>query len=125
MNGEVVRGTPFTPDFGSDDSKNRKYGREYLSLFQATNQTWANNAEFTQGLWDYRDGFTLFGFNLSTSGYNICTDKVIEAHQHGSIRLGLGFAQDLSEPHTLIVFAEYNASLEINKTRDVLIDYTP
>ena len=125
MNGEVVNGTPFTPDFGSGNSKNRKYGREYLSLFQATNQTWANNAGFAQGLWDYRDGFTLFGFNLSTSGYNICSDKVIEAHRHGSIRLELGFAEDLPEPHTLIVFAEYNASLEINKTRDVLIDYTP
>lgn len=95
-NGEIVNSTPYQPDFGSDTHKANKYGREYLlSLFQTTNQMWSNNSGFSMGLFDYKEGFTLFGFNLSPSGYSSCTDSVIEGHKHGTVRIDIGFAKDL------------------------------
>ena len=69
---------------------------------------------------EYEKGFTLFAYDLSP-------DLTEEGHfnliKEGSIRVELKFAQALANTINIIAYAEFESVIEINREKQVLIDY--
>ena len=68
---------------------------------------------------EYDKGYTLYGFNLATDH-----DQVFEVSKLDNVRIDLKF--DVAFAHTVnvIVYAEYENVIQIDSTRNVLLDYS-
>ena len=113
--GKQVPTKPLKPDF-----ENGLYARSYASLFSATglmNTDQGNNISSS----DYAKGYTLFGFDLSS-------DLSHGAHFHllktGSLRLEINFKNALPATINVIVYGEFQNIIEIDKARNVIVDYS-
>ena len=69
---------------------------------------------------DYPNGYSLFGFDLSAA---LCSGPHQEPVQEGSLRVTLEFANALPNTVTVLVYAEFDNVLKINKIRNILKDY--
>ena len=113
--GKQVPTKPLKPDF-----ENGLYARSYASLFSATglmNMDQGNNISSS----DYAKGYTLFGFDLSS-------DLSHGAHFHllktGSLRLEINLKNALPATINVIVYGEFQNIIEIDKARNVIVDYS-
>ena len=115
IDGVQVPSKAYKPNFA-----NRLYDRCYVSLFESlgiTNKNVGIDISYT----DYLNGYTLFGFDLTP-------DLDHSGHFHlvkeGNVRLELNFETALPETVNLIVYAEFDNIIEIDKARNVHFDYT-
>ena len=104
------------PDFAGDC-----FICSYFGLYSQTGQYYhdtGNDISREQ----YKKGCALFAFDLTPQLNS--SDEVFELIKNGNIRLELHFAE--ATPHTLtvIVFAEHDNLLEIDRERHVAFDYT-
>lgn len=110
--GEPVRSRPFRPDMG-----NNCYAESYDSLFQ-------DKLDGEKGCiikhTDWCRGYSLFNFTLSPDAD--CDDHT-SLIRHGNLRLEIQFDTALAESIQLLVYAEFDNILKIDKDRQVLIDY--
>ena len=111
--GKEIPSKALRPDF-----PNRQYTRAFMSMFHAVNSTWG---EHTSGITldDYANGYTLFCFDLTPS-LTHC-DAAVELAKSGPLQLEVRFGTALPRPTNLIVLAEMDGSIEISKTREVLV----
>ena len=68
---------------------------------------------------EYDKGYTLYGFNLATEH-----DQVFEVSKRGSVRIYLKFDVALAHSVNVIVYAEYENVIQIDSTRNVLLDFS-
>lgn len=101
------------------DVTNGIYLDGYMSLFSATGQLSKNTGIDIQRN-EYLGGYTLFAFDLSP---DMSEDDNVNLIKSGSIRLSIQFGT--VTPHTInvITFSEHESVIEINKNRDVILDY--
>ena len=108
--------TVLTPYFGGG----RRYAEVLSLLYQATN---VHNSD--RGLVinynNYTRGYTIYGFDLTS---DMCDGAHIDPIKHGALRLEAHFGMGLTRPINVICYAEYDNMLQINRDRNVLIDYT-
>jgi hypothetical protein len=107
---------PFTPDFTRG-----LYAREYHSLFSGCGIHYSdhgNDVEYD----DYSKGFFLTCFDLTNDLSS--HSPVWNASKNGSLRIELRFEQPLTESVTVIVFAEFDNLIEIDKNRQITLDYS-
>ena len=121
VSGRSVMPRPLQPNFKKDVFKTA--ADSYFSVFQATQQEWSPRAGFSYDLKEYLMGYTLFGFDLSINGSGC--GNTVNVHKSGNLRFELEFAESLAEPVTMIIYGEYGANIEINRAKEVLVDYTP
>ena len=109
---------PFTPDFN-----NRKYMREYYGLFEAMNQIKPlTTLDITRE--EFRDGFTIFGFNFTPDLSDGCCKSGYTAPvKRGNLRIELKFSNPLIETISAIIFCEYDNLIEIQNTRVAIKDF--
>jgi hypothetical protein len=69
---------------------------------------------------EYEAGFTLFAYDLSP---DLSEENYFNLVQQGSLRLELRFAQALPNTINVIAYAEFESIIEINREKQVLIDY--
>ena len=115
INGETVMSRPFEPDFA-----NNKYLRSYLSLYQGLGKLgydWAPDITVGQ----YKNGYTLWCIDF-TKDQEAQLDR-FHLIQTGNLRIELQFAANLPNTLNCVVYAEFDNLLEINKQREVSIDY--
>ena len=115
INGETITSRPFEPDFA-----NNMYLRSYLSLYQGLGKLlddWAPDVT----LGEYKNGNTLWCIDF-TKDQEAQLDK-FHLIQTGNLRIELQFAQATAETLNSVVYAEFDNLLEINKQREVNIDY--
>ena len=106
---------PFEPDFA-----NNLYLRSYLSLYQGLGKLgddWAPDVT----LGEYKNGFTLWCIDF-TRDQEAQLDK-FHLIQTGNLRKELQIAQNTTETLNCVVYVEFDNLLEINKQREVNIDY--
>ena len=100
------------------DFENDEYMMGYFSLLQSVGM-WGSESK-NNGITptrDYKNGYTLFGFNLSPDeslGDNL--NLIKEGHLSFDLRLKTGHAESI----TIICYLEYDTILEIDKDRNVL-----
>ncbi|XP_034243508.1 uncharacterized protein F54H12.2-like [Thrips palmi] len=115
VDGHPVPSQPLTPDFG-----NGLYMESYNTLFCGTGIHWkdeGNNISYS----DYPGGNTLFCFDLSPD--LSASEPHWNLQKQGTLRLELKFSAPLAQPINCIVYAEFQNLIEIDKHRNVVVDY--
>ena len=115
VDGQQTPAKPLQPNF-----ENRIYARAFADLFISTgqfNQDEGNGLSFD----DYGRGFTLYSFDLtpdlaeSGSDFNLV--------KQGNVRLEMWFTAALTETINVVVYAEFENMIQIDRSRNVLFDY--
>ena len=94
------------------------FTREYMTLFNATNTAWQNES-CGLNMKDYSGGYTLYCFDLTPT--LTVPSAVLEVQKAGPIHLEAPFATPLQFPVNVLVYGQFDAHIEITKTREVVI----
>ncbi|GFQ65920.1 uncharacterized protein F54H12.2 [Trichonephila clavata] len=99
---------------------NNLYARSYLSLFTDLNRFHnSQNINITYG--EYSKGYTLYAIDLTP---DMAAGKThMSINRTGNIAIDIKFAVPLPETVSLIVYAEYRNTIEIDKARNVFTDF--
>lgn len=109
VDGQPVPHQPMQLDF-----ENGNYIRAYQNLFLNSEGLHLSRTEFAEG-------YTLFLFDLSP---DLCEGEHFNLIRHSNLRIELKFNKSLEKTVSLIVFAEFELLIEINKSRNVLFDFS-
>jgi hypothetical protein len=115
INGEMIETRPLKPNFIDD-----QYLRSYLTLYKGLGklgQYWAPDIT----LEEYKSGYTLWCVDF-TKDQEAQTDK-FHLIQTGNLRVEVQFAANVATTLNCVVYAVFDNMLEINKQREVSIDY--
>ena len=114
VNGESLPGQPLKLNFDRDH-----FLEGYRSLFTTTGKI--NRDEGINIKRDeYKTGYTLFGFDISPS---TCNGGHQEPIKRGTLRLELEFQQALANTITVLLYADFDNTIRIDKFRNVIKDY--
>ncbi|KAJ8048851.1 hypothetical protein HOLleu_01326 [Holothuria leucospilota] len=118
MDGEQIPYKPLKPSFTEDGDAN--YIRAYHTLFFGTDKMNQDEGNAISRK-DYPGGYTLYAFDLTpdlSSGghYNLV--------KQGNLRMEMQFEQPLPTTVNVIVYAEIDNIIEIDRARNVVFDYT-
>ena len=91
----------------------------YLSLFTGSGK-YRRDEGLDIDRQDYERGYTLFAYDLSP---DLTEEGYFNLVKEGSIRVELKFAQALPNTINVIAYAEFESIIEINREKQVLIDY--
>ena len=115
VGGRQIPSKPLKPDF----ARNR-YIRSYYSLFSGVGKN--NSDEGNQiSRADYGQGYTLFAFDLTP---DLQEDTHFEMIKDGTVKLEMHFAQALQNTISVLVYAEFDNLIEVDRARNVSFDYT-
>lgn len=114
VDGRSVTGKPLSLDFAKNKFM-RAFFETKLSL-GLVNRDADNDISYT----DFKNGYTLFGFDLSPS---LLDGEQFEMVKSGTLCLELRFAQALDQPLQVIVYGELDSVLEIDRSRQILTDF--
>lgn len=115
INGALVGGAPFKPDYAENKSV-----RPFLFSFFG-NSLYLGDDGWCVGRKDYPSGFCLYSYDTSVDMG--ASESYMGVQRQGSLRLDLGFAKALPSVVNLIVLFEVADVLEIDRNRNVLIQY--
>ncbi|KAK3908157.1 hypothetical protein KUF71_018670 [Frankliniella fusca] len=116
VDGQAVPSHPLTPDFSKD-----LYMECYNTLFSGTGIHWKDEGNGIS--WsDYPKGNTLFVFDLSPD--LSASEPHWNLQRQGTMCLDLRFAAPLPQPINCVVYAEFQNLIEIDKDRNVIVDYS-
>lgn len=116
VDSKQIPSQPLTPDFSRG-----AYVEAYQTLFSGSGIHW-NDKGNEISYEEYGKGYTFFCFD--------CTPD-LSAHQNhwnlqrqGCVRLEIRFKNALKEPVNCIVYSEFSNLIEIDKSRNVVVDYS-
>lgn len=116
VDGQQVPAKPLQPDFD-----NKQYIMAYHTLYSGTGihfKDEGNNISREE----YPDGYFLLAFDLtpdlSASSDHWCLQR------NGSLRVDIRFNTSLTETIDCILYAEFDNLLEIDRNRNVIVDYS-
>ena len=116
LDGKQVPSKPLQPDFA-----NGQYVRSFFNLMVATglaNQDTGSNIDRE----DFARGFGLYSVDLTPSLLD--DSQLFELVKSGALRMELKFTQPLQRSVTVVVWAEMDSVIEIDRTRQVLTDFS-
>ena len=116
LDGKAVPASPLTPQYGDHLSI-----RAYYGLMSAVGMVNKDQGNFLERR-DHALGNTLYAFDLTPSLLDDC--NVFELVKTAALRLELKFAEGLPEPVTVILYGEQDSVVEIDRTRQVLTDFS-
>ena len=115
VDGKQVPSKPLTPDFA-----NGLCTRSYALLFTGTGYM-GHDRRNQISCEEYAKGFTLFAFDLSA---DLDDGGHFQLVKQGNLRLELHFETALPETINVIVYAEFDNVIEVDKARNVLFNYS-
>src|SRR5205823_506170 len=115
--GEQYPQKAYQPDFA-----NKKFMREFMGLFEATNKNEVHsNIDISRS--DFCSGYTLLGFNFAS---DLSEGAWIGGHlsqvKRGTLRIEIRFSQPLPETINFLVFCEFDSVIEIDNNRNIAQD---
>ena len=114
VDGESLPGKPISVDF-----TNNLYMEGYKSLFDIAGTFGTDDGSDITRM-DYKNGYALFGFDISQS---LCKGGHQEPKRRGTLKIDLEFQQALTKTATVIVYAQFENTISIDKFRNVIKDY--
>ena len=115
LDGQQIPTKALKPDF-----VNKNYARSYLSLFMGTGSAWKDTGNSIT--YDaYGDGYTMFCFDLSPS---LTDGDMVEPLKTGSLRLEINMKEPLENSIHIILYAQMDSCIEIDRSRQVMVDST-
>ena len=116
INGQSICSKPFEPDFVNLD-----FTRSYLSIFQGMGKM-ADDYTPDISLNDYGNGYALWMLDFTASQDGWEPDK-FHLIKTGNMRVELQFKEALPNTINVVVYAEFDNILEINRQREVAVDF--
>ena len=114
VDGRQVPAKPLQPNFETGH-----YIRSYVNLFSATGKHAQDEGnELTRD--DFGNGYTFFGFDLTPDA---CDGSCLHLVQKSNLRIEIHFAEALAQTVNVIVYAEFEAVLEIDKGRNIIYNH--
>lgn len=101
------------------DFESGQYLEGYRSLFCSTGKINRDEGLFLTRK-EFSQGYSLFGFDLSPS---LCNGAHQEPIKEGNVRVALQFSKALPNTITVLIYADFDNSIQINKARGVIKDY--
>lgn len=117
VDGAQIPSKPLQPDF----TKNYLYVDAFQTLFSGTGIHFLNDGNSIDRN-NYRDGYCLFAFDL-TPDLSANSNSHWNLIKHGSVRIEVRFEEALASTVNCIVYAEYDNVLEIDASRQVMVDF--
>ena len=114
VGGDQFPKKPLTPNFGGDE-----FLRSYMTLFEGTGMM---NDDRGHGIdrEDFKNGYALYAFDLTPDmAEGAHTDPI----KYGNIRMDIHFAAPLEATVNVIVYAEYDNLIQIDRARSVITDF--
>ena len=112
--GEPVRSKPLQPNIEDGD-----YLQSYETLYCGFDKVDGNKSSIIK-CEDWDKGYSLFAFDL-TADYD--DDDHYPIFKYGNLRLEINFANALPKAINILVYAEFDNSIEITNNRNIQIDY--
>ena len=107
---------PFVCDF-----PNHQFIRAYNSLFEGCN---INHDDIGNNITReaYANGYALVAVDLTPD--LSASESHISMPRTGSLRIEVHFEEALAQSITAVIFSEFNATIEIDKNRNIITDYS-
>ena len=112
--GQQIPAKPLQPNF-----ERKKAVRSYLTLFSGTGMLYQDEGNGIDRD-EYLQGYTLFAFDLTP---DLNDGGHFNLVKQGNLRLELHFAKPLPETICVIVYAEFDNIIEVDRSRNVIFDY--
>ena len=117
VDGEQIPAKPLRPSF---QGPSLNFIRAYQTLFSGTNKMFEDQGnEITRS--DYAQGYTLYAFDLTP---DLTCGGHFNLQKQGNLRLEMNFRQPLASTINVLVYAEFENIIEIDRSRNVIFDYT-
>lgn len=116
--GVQIPSKPLQPDFKNDN----QYVDAYHTLFSGTGIHFLNQGNCISRT-SYPLGYCLFAFDL-TPDLSANSSTHWNLVRHGSVRIEVRFQEALTTTVNCIVYAEYDNVLEIDSSRQVIVDFS-
>ena len=98
----------------------KQYMTGYMSLFTGTGMLYHDQGnEITRS--DYPNGYTLYAFDLSP---DLAAGPHVSSTKQGNLRLSFQFAEGLPSTVNCIIYAEFDAHIEIDANRNVTYNWS-
>ncbi|XP_025154189.1 uncharacterized protein F54H12.2-like [Harpegnathos saltator] len=110
---------PLQPKFSGNEML---YAETYHTLFSGTGIHFLNETNSISRE-DYPAGYTLFAFDLTPDLSANCAGQW-NLVKHGSLRMEVRFERALTTMVNCLVYAEFESLLEIDCSRQVIVDYS-
>jgi len=119
LNGIAYPARPFQPDF-----KSKKYIREFMALFQESNQM-CTDSFVNIDRDSFANGNTIFAFNFSPDLSSGCSggEGHVSPMKYGALNLEVRFANPLTTTVTVLVYAEFDRVIQILNTGNAVLEY--
>lgn len=114
VDGQPMPHNPFEVNF-----EKKNFIRAYQSLFLGTEKMGQDRGIYISRE-EYSNGSTLYAFDLSP---DLCDGEHLNLIKHSNLRLEMKFTKSLENTICVIVFAEFENLIEINKSRNILYDF--
>ena len=105
---------PLTTDFA-----NELYVRPYNTMFSGTGKIYRDE-DIAIDRNDYANGYALYTFDLTADQGD---EENFNLMRQGSVRLVLKFSQALATTVTVVVYAEFENVIEIDRNRNIIYDF--
>ena len=115
VDGRQVPSKPLQPDF----PRNRCI-RSYMNLFEATGKSGEDEGNDISRA-DFAAGYTVFAFDLTP---DCCDGAHFNLVRQGTVGAEMNFETPLPRPMNVVVYAEFETVMEIDRSRNVLYDCT-
>lgn len=114
VDGDQYPSKPLTPNYDAG-----LYLRSYMSLFEGTGMM---NADRGHGINRdaYKDGYVLYAFDLTP---DMAEGGHVDPIKHGSLRMDLHFKKALASTVNVVVYAEYDNVIQIDRARNIILDF--
>lgn len=117
FNGQQIPSKPLQPNYS--ETEGCQYTECYQTLFNGTGLV-NRDAGNTISLTEYPKGYTLYAFDLTP---DLCDGEHFNLRKQGNLRLELHFASALANTVNVIAYAEFENTIEIDKSRNIIFDY--
>jgi hypothetical protein len=114
LDGQLHGIKPLTLDFAHS-----QYVTSFMSLFNGTgkeNQDEGNDIDRS----DFANGYALYAFDLSP---DLSEDEHFNLTRQGAVRVDMKFGVALPHTVTVVVYAEFENIIEIDRSRNVVFDF--
>lgn len=119
VDGRQIPTKPLQPKFGGDQYLEVE---AFNTLFSGTGIHFSDTGNNISRQ-SYNDGYTLFAFDL-TPDLSASSASHWNLVKSGSVRIEVRFDKATEENLNLVLYAEYDNLLEIDSTRQVIVDYS-
>jgi ribonucleoside-diphosphate reductase beta chain len=118
IGGRQYPSKPFSLDY-----PNNLYMRAYMQMYEGLGIMFGDaGVDITYE--DFKNGYCLYVFDLTSSETANCGPSVIEPSREADVNIQFTFSTPTSKAYSCVVYTETPALMEINKDRNVYMEYT-